>query len=104
MVRTLVEEGRLTESEAWVHPQRALLTRALDGREGSVADLSPRQARSGDRYLLCSDGLSAVVPEADIRRTLLAADEPDAAARELVALAREAGGPDNIAAAVGDVD
>ncbi|WP_042386408.1 MerR family transcriptional regulator [Streptacidiphilus melanogenes] len=102
-VRTLVDEGRLTEEEAAAHPQRALLTRALDGREGSSADVSARQARPGDRYLLCSDGVSAVLPEAEIRRVLVAAEDPDAAVRELVALARRAGGPDNVAVAVGDV-
>ncbi|WP_042433163.1 MerR family transcriptional regulator [Streptacidiphilus anmyonensis] len=102
-VRTLVDEGRLTEEEAAAHPQRALLTRALDGREGSGVDVSTRQAQPGDRYLLCSDGLSAVLPEAEIRRALVAAEDPEAAVRELVALARRAGGPDNVAAAVGDV-
>ncbi|RAG84372.1 hypothetical protein DN069_17060 [Streptacidiphilus pinicola] len=102
--RTLVDEGRLTEDEAAAHPQRALLTRALDGREDSHADVSARQAEAGDRYLLCSDGLSAVLPEAELRRVLVAAEDPDAAVRELVTLARKAGGPDNIAVAVGDVE
>ncbi|WP_042371276.1 MerR family transcriptional regulator [Streptacidiphilus neutrinimicus] len=102
-VRTLVDEGRLTEEEASAHPQRALLTRALDGREDSGVDVSARQARPGDRYLLCSDGLSAVLPEAEIRRALVAAEDPEAAVRELVALTRRVGAPDNIAAAVADV-
>jgi protein phosphatase len=102
-VRSLVDEGRLTEEEAAAHPQRALLTRALDGREGSDADVSACQAEAGDRYLLCSDGVSAVLPETVIRRVLLSAQEPEAAVRELVTLARRAGGPDNIAAVVGDV-
>jgi protein phosphatase len=102
-VRSLVDEGRLTEEEAAAHPQRALLTRALDGRERSEVDVTACQAKAGDRYLLCSDGVSAVLPEAEIRRVLLSGEEPEAAVRELVTLARGAGGPDNIAVAVGDV-
>ncbi|MEY9874323.1 serine/threonine protein phosphatase PrpC [Streptacidiphilus sp. MAP12-33] len=104
LVSTLVEEGRLTEDEAVAHPQRSLLTRALDGREESGVDTITRQVQAGDRYLLCTDGLSAVVPEPEIRAALAAADSPETAVRELVALARRAGGPDNIAAAVGDVE
>jgi protein phosphatase len=103
-VRTLVEEGRLTEEEALAHPQRALLTRALDGRETSLADVSVRHAEAGDRYLLCSDGLSVVVPEPEIRAALAAAPDPETAVRELVALARRAGGPDNVAVAVADAE
>jgi protein phosphatase len=103
-VRTLVDEGRLTEDEAAAHPQRALLTRALGGGEGDGPDVSPRQAEPGDRYLLCTDGLSAVLGEAEIRRVLVAAEGPDAAVRELVASARRAGAPDNIAVAVGDLE
>ncbi|MFJ5927706.1 MerR family transcriptional regulator [Kitasatospora sp. NPDC092948] len=104
LVRTLIDEGRLTEGEAAAHPQRSLLTRALDGREGSDADLSLRESRAGDRYLLCSDGLSVVLPDPDIRAALVAADDPDVAVRDLVTLARRAGAPDNIACAVADVE
>ncbi|SEL04106.1 MerR family transcriptional regulator [Streptacidiphilus jiangxiensis] len=103
-VRTLIDEGRLTEEEAAAHPQRALLTRALDGREGSAVDVSTRQVQAGDRYLLCTDGLSAVVPEPQIRATLTSSADPEAAVRDLVALARRAGGPDNIAVVVADVE
>jgi protein phosphatase len=103
-VRTLIDEGRLTEEEASAHPQRALLTRALDGRDGSAADVSTRQAQAGDRYLLCTDGLSAVVREEELRAVLTSASDPETAVRNLVALARRAGGPDNIAAVVADVE
>ncbi len=59
---------------------------------------------AGDRYLLCSDGLSAVVDTADLRTAVVAADDPEReAVRRLVGLAREAGGPDNVACAVADV-
>ncbi|MBF9067997.1 MerR family transcriptional regulator [Streptacidiphilus fuscans] len=102
-VQSLVDEGRLTADEAATHPQRALLTRALDGRADSRADLTLQQVRVGDRYLLCSDGLSAVIAEEELRQTLINAEHPDAAVRELVVLARRAGGPDNVACAVADV-
>ncbi|MEY9845812.1 serine/threonine protein phosphatase PrpC/DNA-binding transcriptional MerR regulator [Streptacidiphilus sp. BW17] len=102
-VQSLVDEGRLTEDEAAAHPQRALLTRALDGRADSRADVTLQQVRPGDRYLLCSDGLSVVIAEETLRQTLLTAEHPDVAVRELVVLARRAGGPDNVACAVADV-
>jgi serine/threonine protein phosphatase PrpC len=61
-VQSLVDEGRLTTEEAASHPQRSLLARALTGTGGPQPDLSVHEAKAGDRYLLCSDGLSAVVP------------------------------------------
>ncbi|WP_328537702.1 MerR family transcriptional regulator [Streptomyces sp. NBC_00344] len=101
MVRSMVDEGRLSEAEAASHPQRALLLRALGRGE---PDIGLREARSGDRYLLCSDGLSSVVPDDELRRTLLAtAADPEGAVRELLALVQAAGAPDNVACAVGDV-
>lgn len=62
-----------------------------------------RDARAGDRYLLCSDGLSAVVDGRELAGVLAAADGPGTAVRELVALAGAAGAPDNVACAVADV-
>ena len=61
-VQTLIDDGRITAEEANSHPQRSLLLRALNGQEVEP-DLSMREARAGDRYLLCSDGLSGVVSE-----------------------------------------
>ena len=61
LVQRLVDEGRISEQEAGSHPQRSLITRALDGREGIEPDLSVREARPGDRYLLCTDGLTGPV-------------------------------------------
>ena len=60
-VQSLLDSGRITPDEAVHHPQRSLVTRVLTGREGDVPDLSLREARVGDRYLLCSDGLSDYV-------------------------------------------
>ncbi|MFJ8827356.1 MerR family transcriptional regulator [Streptomyces sp. NPDC102467] len=104
MVQSMVDEGRLTPEEAASHPQRSLLVRALGRPADATPDLRLHDARAGDRYLLCSDGLSSVVPADEIHRVLAGtAAEPDRAARELVALANESGGPDNISCVVADV-
>lgn len=102
LVQELVDGGEITEDEAAVHPKRSLITRALDGRAGLDLDLSVREARVGDRYLLCSDGLSGVVSR-DTLTEALSVTEPQAAAERLVDLALRAGGPDNITALVADV-
>ncbi|MEU7584103.1 protein phosphatase 2C domain-containing protein [Streptomyces sp. NPDC041068] len=103
MVQSMVDDGRLTPDEASAHPQRALLARALG--VGPVADVDMRlhDARPGDRYLLCSDGLSAVVPSDEVRRVLTEVAEPERAVRPLVERANHLGGPDNISCVVADV-
>ena len=103
VVQSLIDAGRLTPEEAWSHPQRALLLKALGG-DAATPDLSLHDAEPGDRYLLCSDGLTAVVPAGAIRAALAAPDSaPEEAVQRLIALANEAGGPDNIACVVADV-
>jgi serine/threonine protein phosphatase PrpC len=102
-VQSLLDEGRITAEEADHHPQRNLITNALDGREDVELDLSVRETRAGDRYLLCSDGLSGVVSEDTIRDTLAAEASTDVAVEKLVELALKGGGPDNITAIVADV-
>ncbi|MFD8826043.1 MerR family transcriptional regulator [Streptomyces sp. NPDC059605] len=102
-VRAMVDEGRITEEEATVHPQRSLLIRALGGSDGAVPDLRLHDARAGDRYLLCSDGLSGVVPAEEVRRVVTTAGDPERAVRELVSLANRSGGPDNVSCVVADV-
>ena len=61
-VQSLIDEGRITEEEAPTHPQRSLLLRAITGQDVEPS-LTIREARPGDRYLLCSDGLSGVVSD-----------------------------------------
>jgi PPM family protein phosphatase len=103
LVQSLVDDGRISPDEAATHPQRSLLLRALDGSNDVEADLSLREARAGDRYLLCSDGLSGVVSEQTLHRTLAATADPDDAVRQLIDLAIKGGGPDNITCIVADV-
>jgi protein phosphatase len=100
VVQSLIDEGRLTPEEAGAHPQRALLLKALTT---GAPDLKLHDAHRGDRYLLCSDGLTAVVPEHRIRELLTAQADPEEAVRALVDAANEAGGPDNISCVVADV-
>jgi protein phosphatase len=102
-VQSLLDEGRITADEADHHPQRNVITNALDGREDVDLDLSIRETRVGDRYLLCSDGLSGVVSEETIRDTLADEASTDVAVERLVELALKGGGPDNITAIVADV-
>ena len=101
-VQTLVDAGRITEAEAMVHPRRALIMRALDGVNPVEADLSVREARDGDRYMLCSDGLSGVVMNDEIAR-ILGDGDPTGAVTRLVDLALERGAPDNVTVVIADV-
>ncbi|MEP7023265.1 MAG: protein phosphatase 2C domain-containing protein, partial [Actinomycetota bacterium] len=103
MVQSLLDEGRITAEEAASHPQRELLLRALVGRGGLELDLQLREARPGDRYLLCSDGLHEVAAAGGIAQVLLTVSDPDQAATDLVRLAIDGGGPDNITCVVADV-
>lgn len=128
VVQAMIDEGRLSPEEAASHPQRSLLARALTGgpassaatatardatvRDGvgvrgargtAAAEMRLHDARLGDRYLLCSDGLSAVVATAEVRRVLGSEPDPERAVRALVGLANEAGGPDNVSCVVADV-
>ncbi|MDX6742091.1 Stp1/IreP family PP2C-type Ser/Thr phosphatase [Actinocorallia sp. A-T 12471] len=103
LVQSLVDEGRISLDEAATHPQRSLLLRALDGRNEVEPDLSLREAQLGDRYLLCSDGLSGVVSADTIHQVLTGQDTPDGAIRQLIDLANRGGGPDNITCVMADV-
>src|SRR5205809_2089245 len=101
-VQMLVDEGRISAEEASSHPQRSLLTRALDGRDADP-EYSVRQAITGDRYLLCSDGLSGVVSAETIESTLREYTDLGQCTERLIQLALRGGGPDNITVIVADV-
>ncbi|MEV6163589.1 PP2C family serine/threonine-protein phosphatase [Streptomyces sp. NPDC052052] len=102
-VQRLVDEGRITEEEATTHPQRALLMRALGSGDHVEPDLSIREVRVGDRYLICSDGLSGVVSHQTLEETLASYQGPQETIQELIQLALRGGGPDNITCIVADV-
>ncbi|WP_208903520.1 Stp1/IreP family PP2C-type Ser/Thr phosphatase [Streptomyces incarnatus] len=102
-VQRLVDEGRITEEEATTHPQRSLLMRALGSAEHVEPDLSIREVRAGDRYLICSDGLSGVVSHQTLEETLASYQGPQETVQELIQLALRGGGPDNITVIVADV-
>jgi serine/threonine protein phosphatase PrpC len=103
LVQSLVDEGKITEDDVATHPHRSLLLRALDGRTVADPDLTPLETLPGDRYLLCSDGLSGVVTEQTLHTTLGSVRDPDKAAIQLIDLAIRGGGPDNITCIVADV-
>jgi len=103
LVQSLLDEGKITAEEAASHPQRLLLLRALTGEHDSRPDIQLRQARPGDRYLLCSDGLHVAAPADAIAHVLLTVPDPDQAAADLITLAMDAGAPDNITCIVADL-
>jgi protein phosphatase len=103
LVQSLVDEGRMSPAAAAVHPQRSLVTRALQGSSEAEPDLSIREAMLGDRYLLCSDGLSDVVSDDTLHKTLMKFADLDEAVLQLIELAIRGGGPDNITCITADV-
>ncbi|OQO90739.1 protein phosphatase [Saccharomonospora piscinae] len=100
-VNELLEQGRITEEEAATHPQRSLLLKALTGHEVEPS-VTVREARSGDRYLLCSDGLSGMVSNETLAEALRIPD-PQECADRMIELALKGGGTDNVTVIVADV-
>ena len=101
LVWQLYENGVLRKDELSSHPQKNLITRSIGPHPYIEVDVERGEARIGDAFLLCSDGLSDVVPDATIREVLSQTDTtPQRMCERLVALANEAGGPDNITAVV----
>jgi len=101
-VQTLVDAGEITQEQAAVHPKRNLMMRAIDGIHAVEVDLSVRETRVGDRYLLCSDGLCGVIDSATIAKCLSVTDLTHAVTL-LIDAAMSAGAPDNITVVVADV-
>ena len=98
-----MRHGEMTEEEAAVHPQRHILTRALGVSAQVEADMWELELRSGDRVLLCSDGLTNEVGSDEIADILREVDDPEQAAQQLVDAANGHGGADNITVVVVDV-
>jgi PPM family protein phosphatase len=96
LVEELVRQGKLTPEEADEHPQRSIITRALGAEEGVEADSRTWAGRDGDVYLICSDGLTSMIPEAHVAQVLAEAPSLGSAGRMLIDAANDAGGRDNI--------
>jgi serine/threonine protein phosphatase PrpC len=96
LVGELVLRGKLTEEQAEMHPQRSVITRALGSEPDVDVDVHVYPARAGDVFLLNSDGLTSMVPEARVKQILAGASSLDQAGRELINAANDAGGKDNI--------
>ncbi|MBS6843815.1 MAG: Stp1/IreP family PP2C-type Ser/Thr phosphatase, partial [Clostridiales bacterium] len=96
LVGELVRAGLLTPEEARLHPRRNIITRALGTEGDNTPDLLAADIRPGDRFLLCTDGLTGMVRDDDIERMLLDSKTIDQAANRLVEMALDAGGSDNV--------
>jgi PPM family protein phosphatase len=96
LVGELVARGKLTEEQAEAHPQRSVITRALGPEPSVQVDVETFHGRSGDVFLLCSDGLTSMVPEPQLKSILSGAPRLAQAGRELIVAANDAGGRDNI--------
>jgi serine/threonine protein phosphatase PrpC len=104
LVGELVARGKLTEEQAEMHPQRSVITRALGSEPDVEVDVHVYQARAGDLFMLNSDGLTSMVPEARVKPIIEGASSLEQAGRELIAAANEAGGRDNITVILFRVD
>jgi PPM family protein phosphatase len=103
LVQALVDEGRISAEEAVDHPRRSVLIRTLQAGGHDEPELLAHQARLGDRYLLCSDGVTAVLSDDDLLDALSAHEDPGEVVEQLIAQANAGGGPDNITCVVADV-
>jgi serine/threonine protein phosphatase PrpC len=104
LVQSLIDKGELTDQQARFDPRRATLIRALHGGDNTPPSVLPQyDPQPGDRYLLCSDGLHAVLSPFVIRDTLLRWADPEAVVNELIVLVHRAGAPDNVACVVADL-
>jgi protein phosphatase len=103
-VQRLVDTGRISEEEALIHPRRSVLMRVLgDVEQFPEVDLETFETKPGDRWMVCSDGLSGVVPEGLMNRILLSTSTAKEATDLLVGEALEFGAPDNVTVVLVDV-
>ena len=103
-VQRLVDTGRITEEEALIHPRRSVLMRVLgDVEQFPEVDLETFETKPGDRWMVCSDGLSGVIPEGLMNRILLSTSTVQEATDLLVGEALEFGAPDNVTVVLVDV-
>ncbi|MBW9108823.1 serine/threonine-protein phosphatase [Microbacterium trichothecenolyticum] len=103
LVQALVDRGIVSITDAASHPRRNIITASLSGAERDAATVTAFDAQLGDRWLLCSDGLTDYVPDAEIRAILVASPHAETAVEACVAVALEAGSQDNVTVVVCDV-
>lgn len=96
LVQEMVDAGQLTATQALQHPRKNIITRAVGSGVFVTSDTFMVNRRANDRFLLCSDGLTNAVPEAEIHRLILAADSAEAACRSLVQAALDNDARDNV--------
>ena len=100
VMQELLDQGRLSPDEVFNHPQRALLTQVLMGDSGIHPMLLVREVKKGDRFLLCSDGLSSILPESEINQIIKKKSD---LVSDLLAAVKEAGAPDNVTIILSEV-
>ncbi len=103
LVQSLVDEGRISEEEAASHPRRSWLVKTLQDSSPPEPDLFMLEGRTGDRLLICSDGITAVLEDQELQEVLAEAAAPADAVTELIERANEGGGPDNVTCVVADL-
>jgi len=102
-VGEMVRRGDLTPAQAAIHPHRSVITRALGTDDDVVPDVTEMAITSGDRLLLCSDGLTGMITDTAIAELMQGGNDPQATAESLVQAALAAGGEDNVTVIVVDV-
>ena len=104
-VQRLVDSGRITEEEAAVHPRRSVLMRVLGDVDATPEiDTALHETKPGDRWLLCSDGLSSYVSEEKIKHALTSGESAQDAAEKLIKDSLDQGAPDNVTVVLVDID
>ena len=104
-VQRLVDSGRITAEEAAVHPRRSVLMRVLgDVDAAPEIDTTVMATLAGDRWMLCSDGLSSYVSDDKILSAMQSVADPDNTAKRLIGLSLDNGAPDNVTVVIVDVD
>ena len=104
LMADMIESGQITPEEARTHPNRSVITRALGSDPATIPDLYEINVQTGDRLLLCSDGLTSMVPDAQIEETMNRTPDSQKCATQLVSTAIAAGGMDNVTVIVANVE
>ncbi|MGO6728323.1 serine/threonine-protein phosphatase (plasmid) [Rhizobium ruizarguesonis] len=104
VVQELLDDGRLSPNEAWQHPQAHIVTRAIGASDHLVVETTEVSFRPGDALILCSDGLTDCVADAEITALMNAVSTPAVACQRLISAALDNGAPDNVSVIVVQID